>query len=541
MMLLSFGEIIFGALSLRDSEKQQMEYGKSLADSYMDRIHKELDNIDYALITMVVDGDEIEELNNIIPDDVSVENMVRKKKISDKILENFNSILAPYDSKYNLFFFDPDLEFYLTYGNGSYQFRENVKKIVQQKIREHKFSLTKRGELFPVEEVQGLFSVYQMNGCYIGAYISFEDFAKPLMDMNRFMCQSIKLTDQQGECIYEKTNGEKSYLKRFINKTVIQTYDFSDNGFSVQIALKNMVALYTQILKFIFGIMLVVGCVGAGVAFRYIRRRLILPVKQFQEEIKTGDILENYQGNTGIEEIDEAGKKIGVLSNENIRLQMKVYEEQVHRQEMELDYMSLKIRPHFFINCLNSMYVMAQLGRMEEIQRLSIYVSDYLRGILPSGMRFVRLDEELQLVDNYLEIQKIMRGTKFEYRIFGEEPYRDIKIPTLSIQTFVENSVKYATRDQGNLRIEVGIKACETTQGYVMITVEDNGEGFSDKILAQLQRGKLERDDNRKQVGIMNVMQRFDMLYENRAEIKFGNGEQGGARITILLPERREE
>ena len=124
MMLLSFGEIIFGALSLRDSEKQQMEYGKSLADSYMDRIHKELDNIDYALITMVVDGDEIEELNNIIPDDVSVENMVRKKKISDKILENFNSILAPYDSKYNLFFFDPDLEFYLTYGNGSYQFRE---------------------------------------------------------------------------------------------------------------------------------------------------------------------------------------------------------------------------------------------------------------------------------------------------------------------------------------------------------------------------------------------------------------------------------
>lgn len=63
------------------------------------------------------------------------------------------------------------------------------------------------------------------------------------------------------------------------------------------------------------------------------------------------------------------------------------------------------------------MYVMAQLGRMEEIQRLSIYVSDYLRGILPSGMRFVRLDEELQLVDNYLEIQKIMRGTKFEYRI----------------------------------------------------------------------------------------------------------------------------
>ena len=177
-----------------------------------------------------------------------------------------------------------------------------------------------------------------------------------------------------------------------------------------------MVALYTQILKFIFGIMLVVGCVGAGVAFRYIRRRLILPVKQFQEEIKTGDILENYQGNTGIEEIDEAGKKIGVLSNENIRLQMKVYEEQVHRQEMELDYMSLKIRPHFFINCLNSMYVMAQLGRMEEIQRLSIYVSDYLRGILPSGMRFVRLDEELQLVDNYLEIQKIMRGTGFLVR-----------------------------------------------------------------------------------------------------------------------------
>lgn len=122
---------------------------------------------------------------------------------------------------------------------------------------------------------------------------------------------------------------------------------------------------------------------------------------------------------------------------------------------------------------------MAQMNRTEEIQKLSIYVSNYLRGVLPSGMRFVRLEEELKLVDNYLEIQKIMRGWKFEYRISCEKCYYDISIPTLSIQSFVENSVKYASREQGSLVIEVQVKENPERKGYLSITVEDNGAGFS--------------------------------------------------------------
>ena len=542
LTLFSIVGIIFNAISLQDSKIQQMEYGRSLAVLYVDRIYKDLENIDYSLIIMLVDGEEIKELNKITPDNDSIGNLIKKKEISDKILEHFSLLLASYDSKYNLFFYNPEQEIYLSYGSGAYQFRENMKIIIKETAKENNFILTTRGQLSPVAEAQGLLSVYKMNGSYIGTFISFEDFVKPIMNMNQSMCQSVRLIDQQGNCFYERNSEETTYFRSVIGKPTVLQYDFSDGIFSIQMTLKNTVAFYTRALNFIFLITVLIDGMGVGFIFKYIRKRLILPVRKFQEEIKITDISEDYhcQGKTGIEEFDDIGQKIGVLSNENVRLRVKVYEEQVRRQKVELDYMSLQIRPHFCINCLNSIYIMAQIGRMEEIQKFSIYLSDYLREALPSCVRFVRIEEEMKTVDNYLKIQKMMRGQEFRYQIFCEEQYKDINVPTLSIQTFVENSVKHAAREQGKLIIEVKVKESVQKSGYVVITVEDNGGGFPEEILAQLQNGMFERNDDRKQIGIMNIMQRFELLYESKAEIKFSNKKQGGARVSILLPERVE-
>ena len=67
--------------------------------------------------------------------------------------------------------------------------------------------------------------------------------------------------------------------------------------------------------------------------------------------------------------------------------------------------------------------------------------------------------------------------------------------------------------------------------------MEDNGAGFSAETLEQLSKGEIKREDNSRQIGILNVVQRFQLLYGEAAQISFENREQGGAKINILLPE----
>lgn len=78
---------------------------------------------------------------------------------------------------------------------------------------------------------------------------------------------------------------------------------------------------------------------------------------------------------------------------------------------MELDYAQLQIRPHFYINCLNVIYSMAQTGRNREIQEIALQVSRYLRYIFKRSMKPVTLGSELEFVENYLKVQTSMSSS----------------------------------------------------------------------------------------------------------------------------------
>ena len=151
---------------------------------------------------MVVNDADIKELDGIAPDSGQTEDIVKKKKISDAIVEHFTSILTPYNTKYNLFFYNPKQDLYITKGDGDYAFRQKVQERIRELEKEDSISLTKKDQLFPEEETQGLFSVYKMGDNYIGSYISFDDFAKPLLDMNRDLCESVSFLDRKGTVSY---------------------------------------------------------------------------------------------------------------------------------------------------------------------------------------------------------------------------------------------------------------------------------------------------------------------------------------------------
>ncbi|WP_419871954.1 histidine kinase [Candidatus Pristimantibacillus sp. PTI5] len=103
-------------------------------------------------------------------------------------------------------------------------------------------------------------------------------------------------------------------------------------------------------------------------------------------------------------ELEYANKLFNNLLEQIKIFKIDSYEHELEKQRIQLDYMKLQIKPHFFLNCLTNIYSMAQMQMFEDIQSMAISTSNYFRYSFQNGQDFVRLDDELDHVRIYLEI-----------------------------------------------------------------------------------------------------------------------------------------
>ena len=168
-----------------------------------------------------------------------------------------------------------------------------------------------------------------------------------------------------------------------------------------------------------------------------------------------------------------------------------VYRLQKHRLDLksatEREIASLQMKaiknqidPHFTLNVLNSIGSLYQTeaNRQQADYIFGKYATLIRQTVITSDKIVISLDEEIDFIRNYIDIERFRSGNKFEYSI-GIDPgvSMEMKIPRMLIYTFVENSVKYGLKKRpegGTLTIQV-----MKNQGSVLITVEDNGPGLS--------------------------------------------------------------
>lgn len=151
--------------------------------------------------------------------------------------------------------------------------------------------------------------------------------------------------------------------------------------------------------------------------------------------------------------------------------------------ESKLSSLESRIHPHFLFNTINSVSALIPedpvkaerlLGRMSELLRFSL--DSPQTGLVP-------LDRELRIVADYLEIEKARYGERLRYTVNAQPSYTDgVMVPPLSIQTLVENSVKYAVapnREGGCIEVQtLGLPG-----GGMAISVADDGPGFDAQAL----------------------------------------------------------
>lgn len=265
--------------------------------------------------------------------------------------------------------------------------------------------------------------------------------------------------------------------------------------------------------------------------------KVLVPIRKVTEamtRVETGDLYTQLETDSDLIEFQLIDKTFNSMTGRIESLMEEVVNEQLSKQDAILKYLELQINPHFYMNALNMIHSMAKMEEYLMVEEMTQYLVNHFRYILSSRERLVTVREELDFVINYLSIQELRYDEEFNFNLDINPELNDYRIPPIVIQTFVENSIKYALKMNGHVLIN--IKVMHDESDYMKIIIDDTGEGYPDFILQNYIKDESLTDERGEHFGIKNVMNRLKIIYGDASDLLLENRTEGGARATIRIP-----
>lgn len=278
--------------------------------------------------------------------------------------------------------------------------------------------------------------------------------------------------------------------------------------------------LYTIL---IFGIFMII--LSILLSF-YISKSISNPIIELQGAMEDVD-LENLKPtfkfkNSSRDEISKLADSFNLMLEKIDRLLKQLELEYRDKSNWELKVLHSQIQPHFLYNSLDTIkWSIIEEDYQESIDLLEI-LSTYYRIGLSRGKEYIRIEEELDHIDSYLQIQKARYEGKLDYLIRYDEDILDYRILKLILQPIVENSILHGFKNKTHKNFQISISIQKHERG-LEILVEDNGLGISEddiKKLNNILRAKENKSDY-KGFGLFSTDRR----------IRLGHGDNYGIEI----------
>lgn len=204
-------------------------------------------------------------------------------------------------------------------------------------------------------------------------------------------------------------------------------------------------------------------------------------------------------------------EKLGLVAEESMRYQA------------ELKALQSQVNPHFLFNTLNSLTSLIST-HPERAEELTIEISDLLRKILGASKKgWWTIEEEVELVNNYLNIESVRLGNKLNFAIQVKPELYSLEIPCLIVEPLVENAVQHGINSSisgGEIKIKI------IGQSALQIVVEDKIILNENYPRSPVSPGE--------QIGLKNVKKRLKLIYGNSGSFKLHKSVNGAAAsITI--------
>ncbi|WP_059041961.1 sensor histidine kinase [Paenibacillus rubinfantis] len=214
------------------------------------------------------------------------------------------------------------------------------------------------------------------------------------------------------------------------------------------------------------------------------------------------------------------------------QLLKRVIEEQKTIRKAELNALQSQIKPHFLYNTLDSITSLALLGDNEQVCDLIEALGSYYRLSVSKGQDVIPVEEEIEIVRNYLKIQSVRYPDVFEAQFQVEAECGQTSIPKLVLQPLVENSLYHGIRPKGTKGV-IRITA-KQVDGSVILSIADDGIGMSQEEIEQILF--TERQGQIKSFGLWGTMERLRIFYEDKDVFHIESEPGTGTTITLILP-----
>lgn len=188
--------------------------------------------------------------------------------------------------------------------------------------------------------------------------------------------------------------------------------------------------------------------------------------------------------------------------------------------EAELRALQAQINPHFLFNALNTLYGIIP-KEADGARRTVLNLADLFRYFLRNTQTYVSIEEELNVVKAYVEIEILRLKERLNVHFDIDSALLSVPIPLLSVEPLVENAVKHGIApraDGGTVRVTVRREGA-----HVWVEVADTGGGFA---AAGREGGG---------VGLENVRQRLRLCYGPDAALEVLSS-ASGATVRFAVP-----
>ena len=194
--------------------------------------------------------------------------------------------------------------------------------------------------------------------------------------------------------------------------------------------------------------------------------------------------------------------------------------------ETELNALRQQMHPHFLFNTMNTIAVLVREGRNGEAVSLLARLSSLLRMSLDNtGVAEVTLQQELDFLGHYVEIQKARFSDRLDVRVSIAPEALRARIPNLLLQPIVENAILHGIAPKAEPgRVDV---TGRVEGERLVLEVRDDGPG----IVANERRTK-------PGVGLTNTRERLAKTYGTRASLTLSSEPGRGVSVIIILPYR---
>jgi signal transduction histidine kinase len=182
-----------------------------------------------------------------------------------------------------------------------------------------------------------------------------------------------------------------------------------------------------------------------------------------------------------------------------------------------------QLNPHFLFNALNSVMTLIT-SDPPAAQRMLVRLSELLRITLATNdAQEVSVEQELELVERYLEIERIRFGDRLAVVIEADAAARGSRVPALVLQPLVENAIVHGLSQRpGPGRVEVRARVSGPN---VVLSVRDDGPGM-----------KRPSSHAGAGIGLGNLRSRLERLYGAAFELAVSDDPRGGACVTVVIP-----